>query len=283
MAPYVESLRGPAKILDYCDIDSQKWREYVGHQKFPISAGYWLEAIKLERRERILSRSFDLCTCATRAEVESLRQLGVTTRTDWFPNGVDTDFFAPGPEAYDPNFISFIGRMDYYPNQQAVMNFVRDVFPELRRLRPAIRFAIVGAEPSAEVRRLARIPGVTVTGSVPDVRPFVQRSALTVVPLEIARGTQNKILESMAMGVPVITSQCAADGVDALRQQHLLVASGVEEWVTAIRTVLDDPHQRQHLGSAGRDRMLSHHSWQAAMRRVDGLINTVMPQRQHAA
>ncbi|HQX48125.1 MAG TPA: TIGR03087 family PEP-CTERM/XrtA system glycosyltransferase [Steroidobacteraceae bacterium] len=272
VAGYVERVKAPLRIMDFGDMDSQKWREYAGHRAFPLSAGFWLEAVKLERRELRIAAQFDLSTCTTRAELESLRTLGVNTPSDWFPNGVDAGFFAPDETPYEPDLIAFVGRMDYYPNQQGVTGFCRDILPALRARRPGVRFAIVGADPPESIRALAREPGVTVTGSVPDVRPHVRRAALTVAPLAIARGTQNKILESMAMGVPVVCSREASGGVDAVAGEHLLVASNPSQWIDAIEGILGDRAIRQRLSAAGRDRVLSHHSWVASMTRLDGIM-----------
>lgn len=273
-APYIQGVQAPLKVLDYGDIDSQKWREYASHRAFPLSAGYWLEAVKLEHREKALARRFDLCTCTTRAELESLKALGVETAADWFPNGVDTEFFAPVDDHFDPDLISFVGRMDYYPNQQAVSWFCSEILPELQRRRPALRFAIVGADPSEKIRALGRLPGVEVTGSVPDVRPHVRRAAMTVAPLEIARGTQNKILESMALGVPVICSRQALGGVDAVAGEHLLSADSPPQWVSAIDGLLGDAQERRRLANAGRGRVISHHSWASSMARLDVLLES---------
>jgi glycosyltransferase involved in cell wall biosynthesis len=118
-----------------------------------------------------------------------------------------------------------------------------------------------------------------VTGTVADVRPYVRRSALTVAPLDIARGTQNKILESMAMGVPVVASRLAAGGVDAVPGQHFCVASDPAEYRNAIRSILTDPAERQRLSSAGRARVLSHHSWSQSMQRLDRLIERTVAGR----
>lgn len=272
VASYVDRITAPLRIMDFGDMDSQKWREYAGHRPFPLSFGYWLEAVKLERRERRIAQAFDLATCTTRAELESLRALGATGPSDWFPNGVDAGFFAPDDTPYEPDLIAFVGRMDYFPNQQGVTGFCRDILPALRARRPGLRFSIVGADPPESIRALAREPGVEVTGSVPDVRPHVRRAALTVAPLAIARGTQNKILESMAMGVPVVCSREASGGVDAVAGEHLLEASSPSLWVEAIASILDDPPTRQRLSVAGRERVLSHHSWAASMHRLDGII-----------
>jgi glycosyltransferase involved in cell wall biosynthesis len=153
-----------------------------------------------------------------------------------------------------------------------MVEFCSQVWPRLRQQRRGLQLQIVGAAPTPAVLALGQIEGVTVTGSVPDVRPYVQRSALTITPLRIARGTQNKILESMAMEVPVVSSSVAAAGVDAIPGEHLLVADTPDELCAAIARVLDDPAERTRLAKAGRARVISHHAWPSAMKRLDGII-----------
>ncbi len=272
VAQYVEHVTGIPKILDFGDMDSQKWLEYAHYKPWPLCWGYTLEGHKMQWAEKRLARKFDLCTATTRAERDTLDSYATGALTDWFANGVDAEFFSPGDAPHEPQTISFIGRMDYYPNQECMRRFCRDVWPLLRAQRPAMQLLIIGAEPSPEMQKLAELPGVTVTGSVPDVRPFVRRSALMVAPLAIARGTQNKILEAMAMGVPVVTSSVAAGGVDALAETHLLVADSAADITKAILRITDNPAERQRLAQAGRQRMLSHHAWPRSMHRLDSLI-----------
>ncbi|HLX29161.1 MAG TPA: TIGR03087 family PEP-CTERM/XrtA system glycosyltransferase, partial [Casimicrobiaceae bacterium] len=224
VAHYVAKVPSIRKILDFGDMDSQKWLAYARHKPFPLSVGYRLEGIKLEAEEKRLARAFDLCTATTRAEWETLERYATGVATDWFPNGVDSDYFAPDGSDYDADTLCFVGRMDYYPNQACVRDFCREVFPRIRQARPHAKLVIVGAEPDPSIRALGELPGATVTGSVDDVRPYLRRSAAMVAPLGIARGTQNKILEAMAAGVPVITSSIAAGGVDAIAGTDLLVA-----------------------------------------------------------
>ncbi len=272
MAPYVASVPHVPKMLDFGDMDSQKWLAYAAHRRFPLSVGYWIEGRKLQHREAELAQRFDLCSCTTRDELDTLRSFGTATRSGWFPNGVDTEYFKPTEEPYDVDTVCFLGRMDYYPNQECVRRFCAETLPRLRQRRPGIKLLIVGANPSRAVRRLARQPGVIVTGSVADVRPHVRRAALSVAPLRIARGTQNKILDSLAMGIPVVCSPIAARGVDAVPGEHLLTAGEAGDCIEAILRLLENPAERRRLAEAGRARMLSHHGWDRSLRQFDRLI-----------
>lgn len=272
VAQYVEHVTHIPKILDFGDMDSQKWLEYANYKPFPLSLGYRLEGHKMLAAEKRLAKRFDLCTATTRAEFETLNNYQTGVATGWFPNGVDANFFSPDADTYDADTISFIGRMDYYPNQECMSRFCQQVWPILKARRANMKLLIVGADPSPDMRKLGELPGVTVTGSVPDVRPFIRSTTLMVAPLNIARGTQNKILEAMAMGVPVVTSSIAAGGVDAQADDHFLVADTPEQYAQAIFRITEDPAERSRLAQAGRARMLSHHAWPHSMQHLDGLI-----------
>jgi polysaccharide biosynthesis protein PslH len=272
VAPYVADVAAIPKILDFGDMDSQKWLDYARFKPFPLSCGYRLEGVKLVAEEKRLARAFDACTATTRAEWSTLENYRTGAVTDWFPNGVDANYFSPQDDGYDADTLCFVGRMDYYPNQECMLQFCRRVFPLIRERRPAAKLLIVGADPTPAIRRLGNMSGVTVTGSVPDVRPYLRRSAAMVAPLSIARGTQNKILEAMACGVPVVTSSVAAGGVDAVAGDHLLVADTPAELVAATSVLMSDLAARSRLATAGRVRMLSHHDWSASMRRLDVII-----------
>ena len=162
--------------------------------------------------------------------------------------------------------------MDYYPNQECMLRFCKEVWPLLKARRPSLKLVIVGAEPPPFIRALGELPGVEVTGSVPKVQPYVLKSCVNVAPLAIARGTQNKILEAMAMGVPVVTSTAAAGGVDAVAGEHLLVADTPQQIADAVLQVVENPAERARLAQAGRQRVLSNHDWAESMKRLDALI-----------
>jgi sugar transferase (PEP-CTERM/EpsH1 system associated) len=279
VAHYAANIDDTPKLLDFGDMDSQKWAEYGRHKPFPLSLGYWLEGRKLSAEEKRLARRFDMCTTTTRAEWATLESYSTGVASDWFPNGVDAKFFSPGGESYEPDTLCFIGRMDYYPNQSCMREFCAIAFPAIRARRPEAKLMIVGADPDSSIRALGRQPGVTVTGSVPDVRPYLSRSAAMVAPLRIARGTQNKLLEAMAAGVPVITTSTAAGGVDALAGEHMLVADTAFDIVDATLMIMSDHDARRRLSEAGRARMLTNHAWDKSMQRLDRIIDRCVSQR----
>lgn len=283
VAQYVSQVRGIPKILDFGDMDSQKWLTYGQVRPAPLSWGYWLEGAKLERAERQLAERFDLCTCTTRAELETLQGFGLPVATDWFPNGVDRDYFSPSSEAYDPDSVCFIGRMDYYPNQACVSELCSQVWPRIRQRRPDARLYLVGASPPEAIRRLGDLPGVTVTGSVADVRPYVRRCAAMLAPLRIARGTQNKILEAMSMGVPVVTSTLAAGGVDAVAGEHLLTADSPEAVAEATLLLMQDKERRSSLARSGRERITERHDWARSMQKLDEIIERCLAETGRSA
>jgi sugar transferase (PEP-CTERM/EpsH1 system associated) len=276
VAPYVEGIESTVKVIDFVDMDSQKWLVYAKAHRFPLSLGYWLEGVKLRREEARIARAFDLSMCVTPGELATLRGFGVRPATGWFPNGVDLDYFTPTKTPYDPNAICFVGRMDYFPNQQAVTDFCDHVLPKVQKARPEASFTIIGAEPPRAVRELARRPGVSVTGTVADVRAFVRRSALSVAPLRIARGVQNKILEAMAMGVPVVASPQTANGIDAVPGRHLMVAADAEAMAAAVIRLLCDGKERARLAHAAREHVVQIYSWEEAMRQMDALLTPVV-------
>ena len=174
----------------------------------------------------------------------------------------------------------FTGRMDYRPNIDAVQWFAREVLPVLRRRVPAARFWIVGAAPSSLVRALADLPGVQVTGRVPDTRPYLAAADVVVAPLRIARGIQNKLLEAMAMARPVVATPEAFEGVHAEPGRDILLASGVGETAQMIADVLNGRHAM--MGAAARRAVEAAHQWSVTLRPLDALFGLTRPEPAQA-
>jgi glycosyltransferase involved in cell wall biosynthesis len=165
--------------------------------------------------------------------------------------------------------------MDYFPNVDAVTHFSREVFPRVRRRVPDARFVIVGKNPLPAVRRLTGFSGVHVTGTVADVRPFLRQAAVAVAPLRIARGIQNKVLEAMAMGLPVVATSKAHEGLAARPGQHLFVEDDPTQFAKLVAGLLEAAGLRAEVGRAARQFVETHHCWAASMAKLDHVLTEV--------
>jgi polysaccharide biosynthesis protein PslH len=272
-AQYALSLNGGFRIMDFGDLDSAKWRDYAEHRSLPLSAGYALEAAKLKRFEKLVANSSTWCTFTTRGESEEFKTFGVAKPVTVIPNGVDTKYFhRDSLSSPDSQVLAFLGRMDYYPNIDGIRWFAKEVFLPLRSRLPKVELRIIGSNPVKSVQNLASIPGVSVTGYVPDVRPYLADAAVAVAPLRLARGTQNKILECMGMGLPVVTTPEAARGIQANANEHLLVGATPAEQIEQIAGLVENPERRRMLGTAGRVQAEAAHQWSASMKILDQVV-----------
>ena len=275
-AQYALPLQGGFRIMDYGDLDSAKWSDYAAHRAFPLSAAYALESAKLRRFEKLVAESSTHCTFTTRGEFESFRSLGVSKPLTVIPNGVDATYFRRDSSSpANSNAIVFLGRMDYFPNIDGICWFARELFGSIRSRVPTATLRIVGANPSHAVKELGKISGITVTGFVPDVRPHVDDAAVAIAPLRLARGTQNKILECMSMGIAVVSTSEAARGIQATGGEHLAVGKTAREFIDLVVELLEDPNRRSQLAEAGRAQVESAHQWAASMRILDDVLRSV--------
>ena len=215
--------------------------------------------------ERAAVRGFDIVTAVADADANALRGLGTRARVETVPNGVDLDAFAPIADLpIDPDGVVFVGAMSFGPNVAAAEWFAKEVLPRLRARRPAATFTIVGRDPVPTVRALDRLDGVTVTGSVDDVRPYLAGAAVVVAPLVSGSGIKNKVLEAFAMARPVVATPLAVEGVAAEPGRDVVVASGVDGMAEAVAALLADPARGTAVGAAGRRLVESRYSWDAA-------------------
>jgi sugar transferase (PEP-CTERM/EpsH1 system associated) len=208
MARYVP--QGARFVLDMQDVDSEKWLQYALERK--PSFLFKTEAARIRKLEVAEGRRASISLFTTHAEEMLFRSFAGECRTGHMENGVRLDYFRPSPEHSDPSlagrrYLLFVGTMDYFPNADAVCRFARGVFGELRSADPGLEFLIVGRNPTAEVRALGSIEGVEVVGEVQNIRPYLSHATAVVAPLQIARGIQNKVLEALAMGKPVLASE----------------------------------------------------------------------------
>lgn len=270
---------GPV-LMDFVDVDSAKFATYAEQDKRqPLHWVHKREARVLGAYEAAVARRADASLFVSEAEAALFRArsgLGAD-KVRAVENGIDTGRFDPAltfdrVDAGEGPLAVFTGQMDYRPNIDAVRWFAADVLPLIRRRHADARFAIVGRAPTDEVRALATLPGVVVTGEVPDVRPWLAAADVVVAPLLLARGVQNKLLEAMAMARPVVASAAAAEGIDAAAGQHLLVADDAASLAAAVGSLFDDRATAASMGQAARAQMIARYGWDARLAPVGDLL-----------
>jgi len=277
MAQYAEKYAAARRVVDFCDVDSDKWRQYADQKAWPMSWLYRREADTLLAYERHVAATCDASLFVSDPEAQLFRTLAPESadKIGYFNNGVDTDYFSPErayerPYADGERALVFTGAMDYWPNIDAVQWFASEIFPALYRATPALRFYIVGARPTPAVLALGQLPGVTVTGTVPDVRPYIAHAEVTVAPLRIARGIQNKVLEAMAMARPMVVSPQALEGIDAAPGSELLLADGSAQFIATLSELVAHPNAA--LGSAARRKVERQYSWPSNLARIEARL-----------
>jgi len=261
MAPYVLSIPAKRRVLDMCDVDSCKWHEYADHANSLKRRIYRLEGRRLASREHEWTRQFDATIVITRQEAAELGRFAFDPRVHVVGNGVHLPPLQSDSRPVQSLTVGFVGVMSYAPNVDAVEWFVRNCWPGVRKHDPRAVFRIVGREPGRRVRNLARIGGVEVIGEVDDIHSEVQRFDVSVAPLRIARGLQNKVLEAMAGGKPVVATTPAVEGIEARNQEHILIADDAEAFGRAVVRLIGDSDLRQRLGDAGRRFVGQRFSW----------------------
>lgn len=277
MAQFVPDDRaGRRFIMDFVDVDSEKFAAYGATEGGPMGWVHRREARLLAEYENSVARWADVSLFVSEAEASLFRQRAglSSTHVRALNNGIDTAFFDPSGfprvEGAEPMLV-FTGQMDYRPNVDAVDYFARRTFPAIRAKHPSTLFAIVGRDPTPAVRELAKLKNVIVTGSVPDVRPWLAAASVVVAPLDIARGIQNKVLEAMSMARPVVASPAAFEGIDAVPGEHLQVAHGYD-MANAVLHLLTHPEDGEVLGRAAREHVIARYDWEAQLRGLDSLI-----------
>ena len=265
-------------VIDFADVDSAKWADYGRRHRWPMSwvyrrEGRLLQAVEGQGAARAMWSLF-----ATSQEAELFRGVAPESaaRIGVLGNGVDADYFAPDAERPSPYAagetpLVFMGAMDYWPNVDAVVWFAREMLPVLRAEWPGLRLHIVGRSPSAAVMALAS-EAVNVTGTVADVRPYVQHAAVVVAPLRLARGIQNKVLEAMAMARPVVAAGSCVEAIDAVAGEHLLAATDAAEYVAQVAALLRSPQRAAAIGKAGRERVVATYGWDARLADLDRFL-----------
>jgi glycosyltransferase involved in cell wall biosynthesis len=260
------------RIIMAHNVESHIWRRYYEAEAEPARRWYigrqWR---KFERFERRAFGEADGVVAVSEEDAEAIRVRFGGRRVVVVDNGVDTDQFRPGPGPRDPGLILFLGSLDWRPNLDAVDRLLACVFPAVLEREPSARLAIVGRNPPEALRRRAALlPNVELHANVADVRPFLHRSALMVVPLRIGGGSRLKILEAFAAGLPVVSTRVGAEGLTVEDGRHLTVVEGIEPMADAVVGGLRDPGTMAARAALGRSLVEERYDWDALAERLEG-------------
>jgi sugar transferase (PEP-CTERM/EpsH1 system associated) len=273
------------RVIDFVDVDSDKWRQYAGRKSWPLGWLYRREAKYLLMFEKNVATTFDSSIFVSSAEADLFKRLApeAAGRVGFLDNGVDGDYFSPQRDYDNPydsqaRIIVFTGVMDYWANVHAVKWFALHVMPRVREAVPSAKFVIVGARPSGEVQKLVDLPGVEVTGAVPDVRPYLAHAHVAVAPLRIARGVQNKVLEAMAMTKAVVATPAAVEGIDFANPEELQVAESEKEFASRVIRLLSQDIPASAVES--RQWVTERYDWNRNLDRIGALLESVPRQVQ---
>ncbi|MFC3096372.1 TIGR03087 family PEP-CTERM/XrtA system glycosyltransferase [Alteraurantiacibacter palmitatis] len=277
-------------VVDLCDVDSAKFEAYARDTRGPMAVIHAREARLLAKVEAglaaranhtLLISAQEAALFESRApQARSIRVMG---------NGIDADHFAPGRVKAAPAMqgagphLLFTGQMDYPPNIAAASRMARQILPLVQRASPGAQFHIAGRSPAPEVRALGSLPGCTVHGAVPDMRPFLAGADIVVAPLAIARGVQNKVLEAMAMARPVVLSEGAATGIPARNGEHFAIGGDDADFAAQIQTLLTDRAFARAMGDAARRFVVERQSWPAMLADLPCLLDIPPQEARNAA
>jgi len=267
---------GP-KILFQHNVEAVLRERHYQHTRNPLAKAYlYWEWIRLRRFEGYAARQFDHCVMVSPQDCHTMADLYGVTHTSAIPTGVDIEYFQPREPEADGHHIVFTGSMDWLPNVDAIEFFVSDVFPLIER-ELDVTFWVVGRDPSRAVRRLAEAnPQVKVTGTVEDVRPYIDRAQVYVVPLRIGGGTRIKIFEAMAMGKPIVSTAVGAEGLPVSHGTDIVLADDAASFARETIALLRDASARQRIGRAARRLVVEHYTWDAAARRFSDICEEVV-------
>jgi len=309
---HVEHLRGAKYGLDLLDLNTEvkgadrgqpSRRGAAGGQRLPVvwdsvdcisllfelaatrsnkRFSRWVSRFDLPRTKRYegwLVSQFERVLVTSRNDREAFCKLAAgdtpAAKLQVLSNGVDLDYFslAPAELAKDPATLVISGKMSYHANVTMVLNFVGNIFPIIQSRRPDVKLVLVGKDPTPEIRVLAHNPAIRVTGTVEDIRPYLQQAAIAVSPIVYGVGIQNKVLEAMACGVPVVSSPQAVSALAVVPDRDLKVADGAEAFADAIFDLLENREMRESIGKAGRSYVEEHHSWAKITAQLEEIYN----------
>jgi glycosyltransferase involved in cell wall biosynthesis len=263
-------------VLFQHNIETMIWRRRAEQARNPVERFYITgQAKRMFQYERLMSQHAGFVVTVSPSDAELTRKLFNVSHVADVPTGVDTEYFArPHVLPVAPRSdVVFVGSMDWLPNIDGMGWFVREVLPLIRRRRSGCSVAIVGRSPAPEIVALAKEdPHLTVTGTVPDIRPWLWNSSISIVPLRIGGGTRLKIYESMAAGIPVVSTEIGAEGLPVKDGEMIRLADGAENFADACIHLLEDDNERRRISAVASDFVAANYSWDHVIRHFEALL-----------
>jgi polysaccharide biosynthesis protein PslH len=274
------SSRAIPRVYFAHNVEHQIWKRLAGVEtRRARRALLEIEWRKLRRAEHRVVRTTEVTVAVSESDREQFARAVPGAQVDLVPTGVDTTFFAPMHRPTLPERLVFSGSMDWYPNEDAIRYFAERIWPRLRAARPRLSMTVVGRNPGAGLLEAARAQGITVTGTVKDVRRYIDEAAVYVVPLRVGGGTRLKVFEALAMGKPVVSTTLGAEGLGLVSGEHYVAADGDEPFAQAVLNLLGDADARRSLGAAGRAFVEERYSWQRVSQVFEGSLERAVRSR----
>lgn len=262
-AVFLKDVNQCKKIIVAQNIESSIWKRYEKNETNPFRKLYIsIQRRKVEQFERDCFHQVDGATTVSRMEAQELSSYGLNFSPAVVENGVDCEYFVPDKQQPDPDQLVFTGAMDWRPNQDAVLYFVSEILPLIKEIKPNLIVNIVGRNPSRAVTELGHRSDVNVTGTVPDVRPFIGAAAVYIVPLRIGGGSRLKILEAMAMQKAIVSTSVGAEGLSVTSGTDIVIADKPAVFARAVIDLIDDSNLRNKLARRGLELVHQHYRWE---------------------
>ena len=279
-AIFLQNLKNVKSLISAHNIESSIWKRYEENEKNCLKRKYI--SIQRKKVEEFENKAFHWssgATAVTKNEAETITAMNPPYSIEVIDNGVDTSYFKKSTSAKSSNELVFTGSMDWRPNQDAVIYFAKEIYPLVKNKCSDIKFTIVGRKPPEKVIELGHIEGITVTGTVDDVRPYIDRANLYIVPLRIGGGSRLKILEAMSMEKAVISTSIGAEGLNVTDNENIILKNTPTEFADCIIDLLQNNELRVKLESEGRKLVEKEYDWQQLGVRYNNYINRILEQK----
>jgi glycosyltransferase involved in cell wall biosynthesis len=283
---YVGGLLDPTGVpalLSVHDAETLRLREFQSCTRSLARVARLRVTEALESRfERLVYPRFDRCLVVNQRDKDVITQIAPGARVQVLPNGVDAEYYAPWDVAAKSCRAVFHGNLSYPPNAEAATHFATAVLPLVRKRQPQATFHIIGSQPTQAVRALAELPGVTLSADVEDVRPLLGAASVYVCGVRYGSGIKNKILEAMALALPVVSYRAAADGIGAADGREIVLVEEPEQFAAAVVELFAERNRAQLLGRAAREFVVERYSWASRARELEEIYEEMIQQRNAA-